>query len=180
MPVKKELRTNILNLDSFIEITPQLEPETINGNVAAQYNTVPSIGSPSNEMDFSHTTNESISLKFRWERILLASERFGEIGDVGVDDVIETQRSFIRSLVNPTYVLPGIIGGTTPLCLVKIPGVLEMLCRFETIDWEITKRSPKTGVPSSFSMQCTMREDPKYKHSSEDIYLMGYNRGSNG
>jgi hypothetical protein len=180
MPVKKELRTSIMNLDAQTEINLQLEPEIINGNVAAQYNIVPSIGSPSNSMDFSHTTNESISLKLRWDRLLLSDEIYKERGEFGVDFVIDRQRAFIRSLVNPTYVLPGVIGGTTPLCRIKIPGVLEMLCRFESIDWEVTKRSPSNGKVVSLSMQCTMREDPKYKLSSEDIYLMGYERGSNG
>ncbi|MCP4568963.1 MAG: hypothetical protein GY841_15415 [FCB group bacterium] len=172
--VPTEVRTTILNVDTGKGIMLQYEPEVISGSVQAQYNADPSLSGTHENMKFSHTANETFELEMRWNRIHL-SALTGKTTDE-CDRIISDARSFVRSLLQPSRLVLDVVGGETPLLIVKCPGVFEVYARMMNIGWDAMTRDPKNGSPLQLVMRGTFKEDPQYRYHSDDIIDIGYER----
>jgi len=172
--VPVEVRTTILNTDNGKGIALQYEPTVLSGNVQAQYNADPALSGTHENMKFSHTGNEVFELEMRWNRIHLSSLT-GKSTDE-CDRIINDARSFIRSLVNPVRLVLDVVGGETPLLLLRCPGVFTVYARMTNIEWDVPSRDPANGRPLVLVMRGTFKEDPQYRYHADDIVDLGYER----
>jgi hypothetical protein len=126
-------------------------------------------------MIYGSTESEIFSIEIRWERIPI--QRKQNISADEASAIINEERSFVRSLIVPYLRQAGITGGDLPLLFVSCPGIFSIYCNLITIDWDVLRRSPKSGSIDSLTMKCTFKENPKYWYSQQEIAAIGYDRG---